>query len=334
MRRPRFQSVFAAILALFIAPAIATAQVPDFSAMYVFGDSLADSGNFYVTTKLLGANPPVPPSKHPLQAYFEGRFSNGYVGVEFLWERLSGNAPGSPNGMRAFVKWPLVTGDSAVNFAYGGTGTPFLDQTPGGLWAPGLKGQIELFKGALRGRVPQNALFVISTGSNDYRDDPFNVPMSPAVVVGNISEAIARLYQIGARHIAVVDLPDFGLLPLYAGDPGQVSELSVVHNTLLDTAVSALRDRFPMLHLVTIRLNPLLLQLVGSLEWQVPALEVFSGPGQSACVFINPALCQDASPGAFNNLHLGFLFWDVSHPTTEAHHALGDYMYDELVNSY
>ena len=43
------------------------------AAIYVFGDSLSEAGNFYVATG--GALPPSP-------LYFDGRFSNGKAWVE------------------------------------------------------------------------------------------------------------------------------------------------------------------------------------------------------------------------------------------------------------
>ena len=92
---------------------------------------------------------------------------------------MRGVAPGSAGSLKPFLAAPIVGSTGAVDFAFGGTGTPYLDQTPGGFWAPGLKGQVELFKSALGARKPsKNALYVIVTGANDYRDDAFNTPMA------------------------------------------------------------------------------------------------------------------------------------------------------------
>jgi len=117
-----------------------------FDSLYVFGDSLADNGNDLILSKTLGANPPAPPSVSPNRTYFNGHFSNGPVEFEYLWQRLSGQAPGTRNGLRAFLELPIIGPTGAVDFAFGGTGTPFLDQTPGGFYAPGLKGQVELYR--------------------------------------------------------------------------------------------------------------------------------------------------------------------------------------------
>lgn len=324
-----------ALLSICLSPSIVSAQVPQYDCMFVFGDSLADNGNVLVGTKALGMNPPVPPSATPHFTYFDGRFSNGYVGVEYLWQRVAGHQPGSPLGLKAFLTSPDIQTWCATNYAFGGTGTPYLDQTPGGFWAPGLKGQVELFRLALRGgQMPVRSLVAISTGANDYRDDPFNVPMKPRDVVRNIEDAIITLYRLGARDVMVVDLPDLGLLPGNT-DPN-ATEISAAHNKLLYAAVARLQARFPELRLILVKLDPLFDVLRAELEPEAPALAVFAPPesGLVACLFVNPATCTDAPPMLFNNTSIGFLFWDVVHPTTEAHRYLGDYMYDQLAIEY
>ena len=315
-------------------PVRASAQVPDFAALYVFGDSLVDSGNVLLLTKALGIAPAIPPSETPNQTYFGGRFSNGPVAAEYLWERLSGHAPGSPLGMKAFLSTPFTIEPGGLNFAHGGTGTPLLDQTPGGFWAPGLKGQITLFGRALRGKKPSRALYVIATGPNDYRADPFNTPMDPEDVVENIVEGIVSLYRLGARDVMVLDMPDLGLIPANSGDPAPPTALTLEHNRILARELGRLQERYPKLHLIPVRLEPLFLTLIGRLEAKAPALAVLGPEGAVACLFVNPAQCPDVPGFLFNNVNLGFLFWDIVHPTTEVHKSLAEYLYEQLAASY
>jgi len=328
-----------ATLIICLLPSIAAAQIPEFDSFYVFGDSLADNGNILIQSAALGAEPPVPPSATPHRTYFEGRFSNGYIGFEYLWQRLTGHQPGSPLGLKPFLAAPSIQKAGAVDLAFGGTGTPYLDQTPGGAWAPGLKGQVELFRLALRGRNPSHrALYAIATGANDYRDDPFNVPMDPAEVVGNIEEAIVRLYRLGARNVILLDLPDLGLIPANLIDPdtsAAATAVSKAHNELLDAAVARLQAQYPRLHLIPVKLDPLFNDLRTSMESQIPLIEVFAPttPGMSACLFLNPASCIDMPAFLFNG-NFGFIFWDVVHPTTEAYRFLAEYMYDQLASEY
>ena len=317
-------------------PSIGSAQPPDVEALYVFGDSLADTGNVFIGTRWLGLDPAIPPSEPPHQTYFDRRFSNGYLGFEYLWQRLSGNAPGSAGGMKAFLASPSLDTNRAVSFAFGGTGTPYLDQTPGGFSAPGLKGQVELFRLALNGRKPpKRALFAIVTGANDYRTDPFNVPMLPTEVAANIADSIVALYRMGARDVMVLDLPNLGLIPANIGDPAAATAISNAHNEALSDALDTLDAALPRLRLIRVHLDPLFLDLIARMpgvQSQLPLLEAIApGSGLSTCLFFDPTTCQDVPTVLFNNLALGFLFWDVVHPTTEAHYHLGEYLYQQLV---
>ena len=340
MKTPQLSSrILAFLIACCLFPALTNAQVPRFDSMYVFGDSLADNGNVLIQSRIFRVNPPVP----PVGAFFDGRFSNGFIAVEFLWESLSGHRPDSSRRLKPFLA--ALRSEGAIDFAYGGTGTALLDQTPGGMWAPGLKGQVELFKLALLGRKPSSrSLYVIATGANDYRDDPFNVPMDPEEVARNIEEAIGSLYKIGARDVMVLNLPDLGKVPANMVDPATgepdplrsaaATELSGLHNEALDAALARVRVRYPRLHLIPVDLDIPFDQLRGALGdlWPVPAMETIA-PGTSPCLFVDPATCPDLPDAAFN-VDLGFLFWDIVHPTTQAHRHLGQYLFDRLTQSY
>lgn len=330
---PSFKLV--ALLLFCLLPSIAAAQVPQFDSLYVFGDSLADNGNILIQTKAMRMSPPAPPSVTPHRTYFDGRFSNGYIAFEYLWQRLSGHRLESSHALKPILAAPLLQKTGATNFAFGGTGTPYLDQTPGGFYSPGLKGQIELFRLALRRKSPPTrALYVVSTGANDYRIDPFNVPMSPVEVIDNIEQSIVSLYRLGARHVMVVDLPDLGMVPANGGDPAATA-LSAFHNGLLDEALARLRTRYPTLHLIPVKLDPLFQELATTMEAHIPALDAFAPltPGLSSCLFLDPAACGDA-PAILFNAFFGFIFWDVAHPTTEAHRSLADYAYEQLELAY
>ena len=136
-------------LCLFPSRVAAQNATMTFDAFFALGDSLTDTGNVWLTSRLLNIQPAPPPSVPPHRTYSDGRFSNGPLAFEYLWQRLSGAAPGSSRALKPYVAWPFVGPTSAANFAFGGTGTPLLDQTPGGLVAPGLKGQEELFRLAM-----------------------------------------------------------------------------------------------------------------------------------------------------------------------------------------
>jgi phospholipase/lecithinase/hemolysin len=334
-RSPLSKSLIALFIVCFL-PAVASAQIPQFDSLFVFGDSFADNGNIFIQSKFQGVDPAPPPSVSPHRTYFNGRFSNGYVEFEYLWQSLTGKSPAGRDAMKPVLAFPTINkGVGAVDFAFGGTGTAYIDQTPGGMWSPGLKGQVELFRAALRGQKPSDrALYAIATGANDYRLDPFNVPMAPTQVVANIEDAIVSLYRLGARDVMVFDLPDLGMIPANGGDPAATA-LSKIHNDALYAMLGSLQLRLPKLHLITVKLDPLFGQLRDVMEWHAPEIEAFGPvPGMSGCLFIDPNLCQDMPEWVFNNMNLPFLFWDVVHPTTQAHHYLSDYLYQQLAASY
>jgi phospholipase/lecithinase/hemolysin len=334
------------VLALFALTAVATADGPAYDSFYVFGDSLADNGNIFIQTRALGLVPAVPPSESPNETYFLGRFSNGPVAFEYLWQRISGQPPGSPGALTPYLASPFAPATAALDFAFGGTGTDYFTQTPGGFYSPGLKGQIELFRFALRGRSPSpHALFALVTGANDYRDDPFNEPKEPEQVVRNISDAVRRLYELGARNIVVLNLPDLSLIPANRNPDGSPSEfwsaLSSEHNRLLLKSLTKLARHLPGIKLVHVDTNAdeLFDLLPRDMDRMTPALDVLFPPDilnfppefrMSLCLFIDPGTCADVPTPPGFNVGSAFLFWDAVHPTTEAHRILADYIYSGL----
>jgi phospholipase/lecithinase/hemolysin len=164
--------------------------------------------------------------------------------------------------------------------------------------------------------------------------------MDPHDVVSNIADAVQTLYQLGARDVIVLNLPDLGLVPANAGDPGPASALSAFHNALLANAMTALASHLPKLNLIQADFAQAFLQLPAGMNQVVPALETLFLPGTfpsppyppgfhiSACLFIDPVTCADAPTFNVGN---AFLFWDIVHPTTAAHRVLGDYLFQLLV---
>ncbi|MHC5830296.1 MAG: SGNH/GDSL hydrolase family protein, partial [Nostoc sp.] len=58
------------------------ASAASFDQLYVFGDSLSDTGNIYNATYATGKPYPASPP------YFEGRFSDGPIWVDYLGDQL------------------------------------------------------------------------------------------------------------------------------------------------------------------------------------------------------------------------------------------------------
>lgn len=332
-RRRVFQ--FALCLVALLAVSV-HADPQKYDAMFVFGDSLADNGNDFIAS---GGT--IPPSTSPHRTYFFGRFSNGYNAFERLWQMVGGGAPGSPTGLQPFsalqvtqppAPMPLNAG---IDFAFGGTGTGFMDRTPSGAYAPGLKGQVDLFRAALAGRdVPKKSLFVIVTGTNDYRLEPPAYPMAPSAVVDNITYAMQLLYDAGARDFLVMDIPDIGALPsTMLGGPAAVqagSAATAAHNAALDAGLAGLDNTLKKIQIYRGRFANAFATVPPGVDRTTPAIEtVPGGQMRSGCLFENPATCPDLPDQAFTTA-LRFVFWDIVHPTAYAHSLLADYAYGVL----
>jgi phospholipase/lecithinase/hemolysin len=153
------------------------------------------------------------------------------VAYEYLWDLLTGNPPGSSGGVLPSLLVPVLPPAGAVDFAFGGTGTGVRDPSAVGLFAPGLRGQVELFWTQLAGATPsERALHAIFTGANDYLGSN---TLGPSEVVANIGSAVAELYALGARDVIVLGIPDLRLGPAVGANREQLSQISKEHNKLL-----------------------------------------------------------------------------------------------------
>src|SRR5690349_17706066 len=182
------------LLVAVFAHTVVWAAATKYDNLYVFGDSLSDNGNDLVLTKAQRISPAIPPSESPNRTYYKGRFSNGTVAVEYLWQLIQND---SKAVLTPFLSRKGLILKGAVNFAFGGSTSGYISQTPGNFYVPGVLGQVDMFRAALlRQQAPQRTLYLIWTGGNDYLASP---PASPEAVVANIAKAVEALYSLGAR---------------------------------------------------------------------------------------------------------------------------------------
>jgi phospholipase/lecithinase/hemolysin len=325
--KPGFKSCAALLifLALIAMPAVSRAQdSPPY--LIAFGDSLSDTGNDLIATIGMGLLPIPPP-----QMYYQGRFSNGPVTFEYLWAMLNQGA--LPFAIPSLASASIAPG--ATSFAFGGSGSGLVTVTPGGFGIPGLKGQVAMFQAALAGQpAPANALYAVWTGPNDYPADPGRPFLDPAVVVGNIADAVRTLYGLGARLILVVNLPDLGVQPLVPpGSPlsALLTQLSNTHNRLLARAMKRLEPQLKGLQIIHGDITGVVAALPPDFVTTIPLVDVLVpvAPGQiptSFCLFVDPATCPAVSTFAPT---AKFLFWDA-HPTTAAHARLAQALFEPV----
>ena len=329
MRTNAITRIFLVWVAVLLAP-VGWAAQPSYDAMYVFGDSLSDTGNVLIATKAQGLVPAIPPSETPYATYYQGRFSNGPVAVEYLWAMLVGTAPKPVIPFLGAKR--NVTKKGAVSLAFGGSASGVSNLTPGGFPVPGLLGQVGMFSAAQgAGQPVTNALYVVWTGANDYIA---GLASSPDAVVGNIVGAIQSLHALGARDFLVPNLPDSGSSPLIQAQ-GQAtaayfSQLTQAHNAALAQALIGLAASMPSARFVQLDVYGVVqsLALSGNIVASPPQLAVVAPVVAVDCLFLNPATCIDVDPNT--PVPQPFLFWDVLHPTTYVHRAIGMAMFNAV----
>src|SRR5277367_1068451 len=117
------------------------AQAADFSAEYVFGDSLSDNGNLASIGPSIGLTFTDPPS-------FNNSFTNGPVAVQLLAESLGLSANAS--------LWLTSPTPQGTNYAVGGA----TSATPPGVGI-NLLNQVGAFSAFESGHADPNALYVV-----------------------------------------------------------------------------------------------------------------------------------------------------------------------------
>jgi phospholipase/lecithinase/hemolysin len=333
MHRSRRRS---ALLACLFASLCAVAFMPGAHALsfsvptlFVFGDSLADIGNDLILTKNPHGVPTIPPSFSPYRTYRKGRFSNGPLGVEQLWWRISKNVPDSRKALKPSLSVSKLAAGQSLNFAFGGAGTGLSTTTPTGFTVPGLLGQVQMFKDLQpSAALAAPALYVLIAGSNDYVFSTPAAPADPVAIVGNIATAIQELYALGARNFLVLNVPDLGAVPLIPPEAkAGLTYLSGVHNQLLAQTLASLPAQLAQARIIAFDLASAAQNATAGMNTLVPALETFGYPGLSFCLFTNPATCRDVPSFKVDP---SYFYWDAEHPTATVHKLLGDKMYEAL----
>ncbi|MCU0534245.1 MAG: SGNH/GDSL hydrolase family protein [Hydrococcus sp. Prado102] len=299
------------VLFSFMLPLEATAA--NFSQLFVFGDSLSDTGNFFDVSS--GQFPPAS------LGYFNRRFSNGPIWIDYLAQDLGVSTP-TP-------VLDLANGSPAngINYALGGATTGTVNSIDPRLF--GLQQEIGSFSNSLiqnNQTADPNALYIVWAGANDYlaSETPVTTPDLP---VANIAGAVNALAGVGAKNIMVVNLPDLGITPrangidpLFPvpapppGTPDRLNRLTEAHNALLSTTLSNLSSSLKgqNVNLISLDVNSL--------------LEDVTDPARSPLInttdtcLLNP-LCTNPDE---------FLFWDGLHPTTAGHRLIGQLAFESV----
>ncbi len=310
--------------------------MPPYSGVFVFGDSLVDSGNalklaeWYDGLPLQDLPDGAPTPNH---GYFAGRFSDGYTYADYLSNKYAGavTKPVFPYryedpylGLEISPFSPDPTGNN-LNFAYGGAR---VRQGPEAV--PDLDGQTDAFKGAVDGHADPNALYVVTMGGNDVRDlapdtrDPVAQATAYAEldrVANTLFTELRGLINIGVENILITGLPEVGLIPDYDDNDNFVLDGVEIARAAAATDYSRYLDT-----LIRTKVVPQL-QALGATVTFVPLMDYTDAAGHAVTGGLNAILPQLAATNGLTVSDLtqnllrnqDIVFFDQIHPNAQAH---------------
>jgi phospholipase/lecithinase/hemolysin len=311
MRMNRLNVLAVGLLVSVLAPV--AVQAAPISNVFVFGDSLSDTGNL---AEALGHNAPNPPS-------FHDSFTNGPVAAELLAERFGLRADPSlwvtgftdashlfPPGFVAGTNYAVAGARSA------GGSTPILNQ-------------VGAFLSHVGPAAPSDALYLVMIGGNDVRTAA-HAGSSAGVNAGVSAElaAIQLLISRGATHFFVPNVPNVGAIPEFtqdspAGQAATATAFSILYDSLLASGIQSLISLNPGDTIVPFDLfgfNAGIAPSASSLGFTNTTDRCYTN---AATVFVTPSvpLLDTAGCGAIDPVHGAanidqFLFWDNIHPTS------------------
>jgi phospholipase/lecithinase/hemolysin len=284
-------------------PTVAAAH--SFTSLVVFGDSLSDSGRAFALSG--GAYPPSPP--------YAQRLSNGPVASEHLAARLGlPLAPSSTPGGTNYAVGGATTGDKNVSWE---TDTPPGLQSIAALQHTGMTAQTTEFLTSGPAVDRSRALFFVWGGPNDIvlaHLTGGDVALAAATAVENLTAIVQTLALAGGQHVLVPNMVDVGATPEFLGSglEGALRILVQEFNAGLALSMSLLEQELEANGLpVDIRL----FDTFTAFDTVLNNPQAFGFTNTTdQCVENLDALLAGCP---------GYVFFDFTHPTAEAHRLLG-----------
>lgn len=283
-------------------------SAPVFSDIYVFGDSLSDTGNTRANVPLGSFE-----SIATIAGYGQnGRFSNGLLWHENLAQRLGLSAATASE-----------TGGN--NYAYGGAR---VDNATG--FSSGMFTQEADYLSSITGTADPDALYIAWFGGNDMRDlvGTANPVSEIESILDNLLGFVDGLINIGVSSLLIPNLPDLGSIPEFSSsaDASSANFVSMTWNSglrsRLDRLVNNTAADIFFLDVYTtfndVLNNP------ADFGFSNTTDECRSTRGVGFLGFTQREFeCANADE---------FLFWDEIHPTTAAHSLLGQKAFSLIEN--
>ncbi|KAG0474443.1 hypothetical protein HPP92_014129 [Vanilla planifolia] len=315
-------------------------RITSVPAIFVFGDSSADVGNNnYIPSAPVDIRGNYPhygidfPSQVPT-----GRFSNGYIGVDYLAKAMGFEQ--SPQPYLSLAKEEEDGVLQGVNFASGGSG--ILDST--GSVSISLKTQIEYFekfRSILIRKLGERAaslhlaksLFFVGTGGNDliayYTEfgPRINETMTRLFISSlglKFEQHLKKLYGLGPRKFGLYGQTPIGCAPalkIWNPSRGCMEDLnacSLLFNRVVRSRLDHLSSTLPGFKYSHANLYNSVVFLLEN-----PDVYGFRQLESSCCgsgVLNAEEGCSPHSPYCHNREE--YYFWDKYHPTQRGHEVL------------
>lgn len=171
----------------------------------VFGGSYADNGMGYLIST---GGPPLSPIP-PTPPYFEGKFSNGPIYVDYLPQLLD-------------VPYPIMS------VAVGGstTFTANAEDVTGARGLGGVMTQISRYETTFT-RIPSGGLTILQVGADNiiYLNEigqltnPQEVEAAILQAVSDLKTDVAGIRNLGAEQVVLFNIPNPALIPVFTEDP-------------------------------------------------------------------------------------------------------------------
>jgi phospholipase/lecithinase/hemolysin len=283
---------------------------PNFNQVYVFGDSLSDTGNL---ASVIGPFPSPP--------FYQNRVSNGPVGIEILAEML---------GTTANASLHLIAPEAGSNYAVAGAKAAGVD-------AIDLPAQLSIFLANHAYTAPADALYVIFIGANDIRSarSILDKPTARAVLdlsIQQIKSTLDTLVSSGAKSFLIINAPDIGVLPetqilsVLLDDPkmpARASKLSKYFRNKLDDTIEPFEEN-ESIELFDFDLYKVFNKLIKKSE-------KYGFTNNSEACFSSLTFTFNAGCNFGANFDQ-YVFFDEIHPTARVHSIIGNAIYSSLEN--
>ncbi len=268
------------------------------SRIFIFGDSLSDTGNTYKMD--MGTVPISPP-------YNKGHWTNDLVWHEYFIQKIS------------------LPEYAVHNYAFGGARA-----IQGLLPIPSLEKQINNFL-LWNKTIDPYALYAIWIGGNDFINGDYDdVNEKVSTVINKIGEQIEVLIARGARYFIAPSLPDLGHIPRAREMDEKLGthefskkqhETAVLFQELLGKKISELQNKYKD----NIFISPKALSI---------AEEIMNNPNN----FDIKDSFDRCNPNTYSeyvlepcNKPYDYMFWDDIHPSSHTHKIIAEFLYNMLI---